>query len=241
MTLEAEHIAKAFRKRPLLHDVSLSIARGQVTGLLGPNGAGKTTCFHIILGLLAPDRGSVRLDGVDITQLPMHQRTRRGIGYLPQAKSIFRKLSVADNIMSALELRDDLNAAGRRERLETLLERFGLSDLREQPGVVLSGGECRRAEIARALAIEPTFFLLDEPFAGVDPIAIDNIYHLLGQLKQDGIGVLLTDHNVGATLNICDMIYLIGEGHVVVSGTADEIRANQRAREIYLGEDLRGA
>ena len=237
--LEALHIAKSYRKRPLLHDVSLSVRRGQVTGLLGPNGAGKTTCFHIILGLLAPDRGTVRLNGEDITALSLYRRTRRGLGYLPQARSIFRQLSVADNITAALELRADLDRAARRARLETLLERFGLADLRDQPGIVLSGGECRRAEIARALAAEPAFFLLDEPFAGVDPIAIDNIYDLLSQLRDDGIGVLLTDHNVRATLNICDVVYLIGEGRVIVSGSPDEIRANQRAREIYLGDGSR--
>ena len=237
--LEALNIAKSYRKKPLLRDVSLAVRPGQVTGLLGPNGAGKTTCFHIILGLLAPDSGVVRLNGQDITSLSLHRRTQRGIGYLPQSRSIFRKLSVADNIAAALELRPELDRKARRRRLEALLNRFGLSQLRHQPGIVLSGGECRRAEIARALALEPAFFLLDEPFAGVDPIAIDNIYDLLSHLKDDGIGVLLTDHNVRATLSICDTVCLIGDGQVVVSGTPEQIRADRRAREIYLGDDPR--
>lgn len=208
-------------------------------GLLGPNGAGKTTSFYMIVGLVKADAGSVGIDTLDLSRAPMHERAKAGIGYLPQEASIFRKLSVADNIMAILQTRSDLDRAGREARLETLLEDFHITHIRDNMGMSLSGGERRRVEIARSLATEPAFILLDEPFAGVDPISVGDIKSIIRALKDRGIGVLITDHNVRETLDICDIAYIVGDGHIIASGTPNAILDNQEVRDVYLGADFR--
>nr|WP_298249896.1 LPS export ABC transporter ATP-binding protein [uncultured Halomonas sp.] len=238
-TLHARHLAKSYKRRRVVQDIGLSIRQGSIVGLLGPNGAGKTTSFYMIVGLVRADAGSVSIDEQDLSNAAMHERARAGIGYLPQEASIFRKLSVADNIMAILETRRDLDRDGRRARLEQLLEEFHVTHIRDNPGMSLSGGERRRVEIARALATEPAFILLDEPFAGVDPISVGEIKGVIRQLKARGIGVLITDHNVRETLDICDTAYIVGNGKIIAEGGAEAILANQKVREVYLGEDFR--
>jgi lipopolysaccharide export system ATP-binding protein len=233
--LEAIKIGKRFKKRPVLRDVSVHVQRGEVVGLLGPNGAGKTTCFYIITGLIAADVGSVRLDGVDVTKLPMYQRARMGVGYLPQEASIFRGLSVADNIRAVLEIVEPLPE--RRDTiLDDLLAEFSITHLRHTPSLALSGGERRRVEIARALASKPQFMLLDEPLAGIDPIAVGDIRDLVLHLKDRGIGVLITDHNVRETLGIVDRAYILHDGCVLMEGSPSDIVAHEDVRRVYLGE-----
>ena len=237
--LKAINLAKAYRGREVVQDVSLEIESGQVVGLLGPNGAGKTTCFYMIIGIIRADRGAISINGEDLTALTMHQRARRGIGYLPQEASIFRKLSVGDNLMAILQTRPDLNKAQRLERRDQLLAEFNVEHLRENAGQSLSGGERRRVEIARALATEPEFILLDEPFAGVDPISVSDIKQIINQVRDRGIGVLITDHNVRDTLDICEKAYIVGEGHIIAEGSADVILANKRVRQVYMGDHFR--
>ncbi|MEM1404777.1 MAG: LPS export ABC transporter ATP-binding protein [Pseudomonadota bacterium] len=238
-TLTARKLAKAYRGRSVVKDVSLSVESAQVVGLLGPNGAGKTTCFYMIVGIVAADAGDIQIDGESITALAMHQRARRGIGYLPQEASIFRRMSVGDNILSILETRADLNRKQRRERRDELLEEFHVSHLRDSLGQALSGGERRRVEIARALAMEPQFVLLDEPFAGVDPISVGDIKNIIRHLQDRGIGVLITDHNVRETLDICETAYIVGEGHIIASGSPADVLDNAKVRKVYLGENFR--
>ena len=237
--LHAEHLAKRYKQRKVVIDVSLRIESGQIVGLLGPNGAGKTTCFYMIVGLVKHDHGSIRVDDKDLSRLPMHERARNGVGYLPQEASIFRKLSVKDNLLGVLEIRKDLSRAQRRARMEELLEEFHITHIRDSLGMALSGGERRRVEIARALAMEPDFILLDEPFAGVDPISVSDIKQVVRHLRDKGIGVLITDHNVRETLDICEKAYIVGGGHIIASGTADEILSHQKVKEVYLGEEFR--
>jgi lipopolysaccharide export system ATP-binding protein len=238
-TLKAQHLAKSYNGREVVKDVSMSVESGQIVGLLGPNGAGKTTCFYMIVNLVQADKGRIKIDDEDISHLPMHGRAQKGIGYLPQEASIFRKLSVADNIMAILETRKDLNRQQRLERLEGLLDEFHIQHIRSSLGMALSGGERRRVEIARALAAEPSFILLDEPFAGVDPISVSDIMDIIRQLKDRGIGVLITDHNVRETLAICEKAYIVGGGHIIAEGNADEVLASEQVRKVYLGEDFR--
>ncbi len=238
-TLRAEHLAKSYNGRQVVKDVSMTVNSGQIVGLLGPNGAGKTTCFYMIVNLVQADKGKVCIDDEDISHLPMHGRARKGIGYLPQEASIFRKLSVADNIMAILETRSDLNRAQRKAKLEELLDEFHIQHIRASLGMALSGGERRRVEIARALAAEPSFILLDEPFAGVDPISVADIMDIIRQLKARGIGVLITDHNVRETLAICEKAYIVGGGHIIAEGTAEQVLASEQVRKVYLGEDFR--
>ena len=237
--LEALELAKAYKGREVVKSVSLHLQSGDIVGLLGPNGAGKTTCFYMIVGLINNDSGQIKLDGENIDQLPIHQRAKRGIGYLPQEASVFRNLSVEDNILAVLELRKDLNHQQRMENLESLLEDFQISHIRENKGIALSGGERRRVEIARALANEPRFILLDEPFAGVDPISVVDIQSIIRQLSERNIGVLITDHNVRETLGICDRAYVMGEGIILAEGDTGHILENKIVRKIYLGEDFR--
>lgn len=236
--LKASHLSKSYKKRPVIRDVSLTVESGAIVGLLGPNGAGKTTCFYMIVGLVAQDGGTVLIDGEDITALPMHGRARKGIGYLPQEASVFRKMTVQNNILAILETRKDLDATQRKNRVEQLLQEFHLTHIRDSQGISLSGGERRRVEIARALAMEPTFILLDEPFAGVDPISVNDIKQIIRHLRDKGIGVLITDHNVRETLDICGHAYIVGEGKVIAEGQSSDIIANQQVRDIYLGEDF---
>lgn len=236
--LTARHLAKAYKGRPVVKDVSLEIHSGQVVGLLGPNGAGKTTCFYMIVGIVSADAGTVQLDQTDLTGLSMHGRARKGLGYLPQEASIFRKLSVADNISAILETRKDLNRQQRNEKLEKLLQEFHITHIRDSLGMALSGGERRRVEIARALATEPSFILLDEPFAGVDPISVTDIKQIITHLKDMGIGVLITDHNVRETLDICEKAYIVGEGHIIAEGDAETVLSNQKVKDIYLGHQF---
>lgn len=237
--LEAQHLAKSFKDRRVVEDVSLSINQGQIVGLLGPNGAGKTTCFYMIVGLIKGDHGKIFIDSEEITHLPMHGRARKGIGYLPQESSIFRKLSVKDNILAILETRKNITRKQRREKLDELLQEFHLTHIIKNQGISLSGGERRRVEIARALAMEPSYILLDEPFAGVDPISVNDIKKIIRHLKQRGIGVLITDHNVRETLDICEKAYIVNEGHIIAEGDSESILANQRVRDVYLGEQFR--
>jgi lipopolysaccharide export system ATP-binding protein len=236
--LRAEHLTKSYGGRRVVNDVSIEVEAGQVIGLLGPNGAGKTTTFYMIVGLVRPDAGTVFLNGEDVTALPMYERARRGLSYLPQEPSIFRKLTVEENILAILETLD-LGPEGRRERLRQLLDELGIARLAKNKALSLSGGERRRVEITRALVIAPTFMLLDEPFAGIDPIAVVDIQHIVTQLKERGIGVLITDHNVRETLGICDRAYIVNEGAVLEEGVPARIAESQRAREIYLGEKFR--
>jgi lipopolysaccharide export system ATP-binding protein len=237
--LVANNLGKRYQTRRVVDDVSIHISSGQVVGLLGPNGAGKTTCFYMIVGLVPCGEGSIMLDGADLTGKPMHVRSRHGLGYLPQEPSIFRKLSVAENVMAVLELRRDLNKAARRETLDALLHELHIGHLAEQPGISLSGGERRRVEIARALAANPRFILLDEPFAGVDPISVLDIQQIIRHLSDRNIGVLITDHNVRETLGICDHAYILNEGRVIASGTPEAVLADQHVRDVYLGSEFR--
>ncbi len=236
--LIANNLAKAYKNRKVVKDVSLSVKQGQIVGLLGPNGAGKTTSFYMIVGLVPNDSGSIILNDEDVTQEPMHERARKGIGYLPQEASIFRKLSVYQNIMAILETRKDLNASSREEKAESLIEEFNINHIRDNLGMSLSGGERRRVEIARALAAEPQYILLDEPFAGVDPISVGDIKKIINHLKQRGIGVLITDHNVRETLDVCELAYIVSHGELIAQGTSSEILANQKVRDVYLGEQF---
>lgn len=236
--LKASNLAKSYRGRKVVVDVSLELSSGQVVGLLGPNGAGKTTCFYMIVGIIATEQGSIVLNGQDITALPMHERARRGIGYLPQEASIFRKLTVQNNLLAILETRPDLNKRERQTHCDRLLEEFHLTHLGHSLGQSLSGGERRRVEIARALATEPDFILLDEPFAGVDPISVTDIKDIIIHLRRRGIGVLITDHNVRDTLDICEKAYIVGEGHIIAEGNTEEILSNARVRKVYLGENF---
>ncbi len=237
--LSARGLRKRYKSRDVVHDFGLDLGPGEVVGLLGPNGAGKTTCFYMIVGLVPADAGKIALDGEDITALPMHERARRGVGYLPQEASVFRKLSVANNLMAVLELRSDLNAAGRRREMESLLEELQVSHVAGQLGASLSGGERRRVEIARSLAANPRLILLDEPFAGVDPISVGEIQKIVLHLKQRGIGVLITDHNVRETLGICDRAYILNAGGVLAQGSPEAVLANPDVRRVYLGESFR--
>ena len=239
MTLLTTHgLKKAYNKRSVVDDVSLSMNSGEIVGLLGPNGAGKTTSFYMIVGLIKPDAGNIYLDGRPITHMPMHARARLGVGYLPQEPSIFRKLSVSDNLRAVLELRGDMSEGQIELRIEELLEEFSVSHLRTQPAIGLSGGERRRVEIARALATEPRFMLLDEPFAGVDPLSIIDIQKIIQHLRQRGIGILITEHNVRETLGICDRVYILNEGRVIAEGDSEAIVANPEVRKVYLGENF---
>ncbi|OOG42650.1 LPS export ABC transporter ATP-binding protein [Rhodanobacter sp. C05] len=237
--LSAEGLQKSFKARKVVRDFGFSIREGEVVGLLGPNGAGKTTCFYMVVGLIEADAGSIKLDKQDITGLPMHARAKLGIGYLPQEASVFRRLSVADNILAVLELREGLSEQQRNSELEGLLDELKISHIADQKGVSLSGGERRRVEIARALAARPRYMLLDEPFAGVDPISVGEIQRIVRHLKERGIGVLITDHNVRETLGICDRAYIMSEGEVLSRGTPAHILADERVREVYLGREFR--
>ncbi len=237
--LSAEHLAKAYKGRSIVNDVSLEIQAGEIVGLLGPNGAGKTTCFYMILGLVNVDAGRILLNGKDITANPIHQRARAGLGYLPQEASIFRQLSVRDNVLAILETRSDLNKKDRTFLCAELLEEFNVTHLSHSLGQTLSGGERRRVEIARALATDPTFILLDEPFAGVDPISINDIKAVIAHLRDRNIGVLITDHNVRETLDICERAYIVGEGHVIASGEPATVLDDAKVRAVYLGENFR--
>ncbi|MCX8049318.1 MAG: LPS export ABC transporter ATP-binding protein [Methylohalobius sp.] len=234
--LRAEGLTKRFRKRTVVDGVSLVVAGGEIVGLLGPNGAGKTTCFYLIVGLIQPDAGRIELDGQDITRLPIHGRARLGLGYLPQEASVFRRLSVIENLLGVLELRSDLSPGQRELIASELLQEFGLDSTREQPAASLSGGERRRLEIARALALEPRFLLLDEPFAGIDPISILDLQKIIRQLSDKGIGVLITDHNVRETLGVVNRAYIIDRGRVIAAGKPEQILMHPTVRQVYLGD-----
>ena len=237
--LRATGLAKSYKSRPVVRDLSLELENGEVVGLLGPNGAGKTTAFYMIVGLIPCDSGRIFLGEQDMTMLPMHRRAQLGLGYLPQEASVFRKLSVEDNVLAILEMRTDLERAAREERLEQLLEELRIGHVRHTLGISLSGGERRRVEIARALAAEPRFMLLDEPFAGVDPLSVLDIQRIIRELTHRGIGVLITDHNVRETLGVCGRAYIVNQGTVIASGSAEEVLANSQVREVYLGETFR--
>lgn len=236
--LKATSLGKQYKARRVVKDVSIQIQTGEIVGLLGPNGAGKTTIFYMIMGLVVPSQGHIFLHEKEITKLPMHKRARLGIGYLPQEKSIFRKLSVAKNIMAILELRKDLNRVQRKQKLTSLLQEFNISHLKDMPAISLSGGETRRVEIARALAMDPKFILLDEPFAGIDPISVIDIKQMIIQLTAKNIGVLITDHNVRETLDICQRAYIIYDGDVLAEGTPLQVLQHKKVREVYLGEEF---
>jgi lipopolysaccharide export system ATP-binding protein len=237
--LVAQGLCKRYKDRSVVSGLSLEVAAGEIVGLLGPNGAGKTTAFYMIVGLVPADGGAIQLDGLDVTRLPMHRRARLGLGYLPQEASVFRKLTVAQNILAVLETRPGLNRETRQARLEGLLEELSIAHIRDGLGQSLSGGERRRVEIARALAAEPRYILLDEPFAGVDPLSVADIQKSISHLRDRGIGVLITDHNVRETLGICDRAYIVNRGSVIASGTAEEVLAHPEVRSVYLGEDFR--
>ena len=237
-TLRAEGVVKRYKKRTVVSNVSVSVREGEVVGLLGPNGAGKTTTFYVIVGMIRPNEGQVFLDDTEITSLAMYRRARLGIGYLPQEASVFRKLTVRDNIMAVLQM-TDLTSEGRRERCDRLLAEFNIAHIAESKGYMLSGGERRRTEIARALATDPRFILLDEPFAGIDPIAVEEIMRIVGELKKRGIGVLVTDHNVHETLSITDRAYLLFEGRILKAGSAEFLASDPEARKLYLGETFK--
>lgn len=235
MELRAEHLVKKYKKRKVVNDISVTVKQGEIVGLLGPNGAGKTTSFYMIVGLIKPNEGNIYLDDEDITELPMFRRAQNGIGYLAQEASVFRKLSVEDNILAVLEM-TKLSKKEQKEKVEALLEEFSLTHVRKNLGQVLSGGERRRTEIARALAVDPKFVLLDEPFAGVDPIAVEEIQGIVAQLKNKNIGILITDHNVNETLSITDRAYLMFEGKLLKAGTAEELANDAQVRKVYLGQ-----
>ena len=237
-TLTASNIAKSYKGRQVVKSVSLTVKRGEIIGLLGPNGAGKTTCFDMIVGLIPIDSGKIEINGSDVSHQPMHKRARLGVGYLPQQASIFRKLSSADNISAILETQKHLNKKEKKQKLELLLEEFHISHIRNSLGMSLSGGERRRVEIARALAADPNFILLDEPFAGVDPISVNDIKKIICQLKTRGIGILITDHDVRETLSICEKAYIVNSGEIIESGNAEKILANPLVKEVYLGEQF---
>ena len=236
--LTVSHLSKSYKSRQVVRDVSLTVASGEVIGLLGPNGAGKTTSFYMIVGLVSGDGGSIHLDKEDLTPLPMDLRARRGLGYLPQEASVFRKLTVEENIAAVLEIIPELTAEQRARRLDGLLREFHISHIKKNLGMSLSGGERRRVEIARALASQPRFVLLDEPFAGVDPISVGDIRRIIQHLSRLGIGVLITDHNVRETLGICDRAYIVNDGRIIAEGTPDQVLDDEHVREVYLGEDF---
>lgn len=236
--LDARNLGKRYKSRWVVKDISVNVKAGEIVGLLGPNGAGKTTAFYMIVGLISPNRGNIYLNNQNITHLPMHRRARLGIGYLPQENSVFRKLSAEDNIMAILELQD-MPEAERFQKLEFLLDDFHIQHIRKSLGMSLSGGERRRLEIARSLAASPKFVLLDEPFAGVDPISVIDIKRIINHLKSKGIGVLITDHNVRETLDICDRAYIVNAGEIIAEGGAEEILSNQKVKQVYLGESFR--
>ncbi len=238
-TLIAENLAKAYKGRKVVEDVSLTVNSGEIVGLLGPNGAGKTTTFYMVVGIIQRDVGRIVIDNEDISLLPLHARALRGIGYLPQEASIFRRLSVYNNLMAILEIRKDLDTAGRKARAEELMEEFHISHLRDSMGQSLSGGERRRVEIARALAANPKFILLDEPFAGVDPISVIDIKKIIEHLRDSGLGVLITDHNVRETLDVCERAYIVSQGKLIADGTPNEILADEHVKRVYLGEEFR--
>jgi len=237
-SLIAQGLSKSYKTKKVVKDVSLSVNSGQIVGLLGPNGAGKTTSFYMIVGLVPNDNGKIILNNKDVTLAPMHERARRGIGYLPQEASIFRKLTVNENIMAILQTQKQLSEQDRQEKLEHLLEEFNISHIQDNLGMSLSGGERRRVEIARALAAEPQFILLDEPFAGVDPISVGDIKKIIIHLKERGIGILITDHNVRETLDVCEHAYIVSHGEIIAEGDSDQILANQTVRDVYLGEQF---
>ncbi|MFZ7172758.1 LPS export ABC transporter ATP-binding protein [Avibacterium volantium] len=238
-TLYAEHLAKSYKSRKVVSDVSLNVRSNEIVGLLGPNGAGKTTTFYMVVGLVQQDEGKIRIDDEDISLLPMHDRARKGVGYLPQEASIFRRLSVYDNLMAVLEIRNDLNAQQRRERAEELIEEFNIGHIRDNLGQSLSGGERRRVEIARALAANPKFILLDEPFAGVDPISVIDIKKIIMDLRDRSLGVLITDHNVRETLDVCERAYIVSAGKMIATGTPEEVMNNEQVKRVYLGEEFK--
>ncbi|WP_340678049.1 LPS export ABC transporter ATP-binding protein [Paraglaciecola sp.] len=237
--LKATHLAKSYKSRQVVRDVSLEVSSGQIVGLLGPNGAGKTTTFYMIVGLVPLDKGSIFIDQQELTLQPMHIRARQGIGYLPQEASIFRKLTVYQNLMAILQTRKELSVEQRELQADALLDEFNINHIRNSLGMSLSGGERRRVEIARALAAEPKFILLDEPFAGVDPISVNDIKKIIQQLRDRGIGVLITDHNVRETLDVCEKAYIVSHGELIAAGTAEEVLNDQRVRDVYLGEQFR--
>ena len=237
MVLRAEHLVKKYKTRTVVNDVSVYVKQGEIVGLLGPNGAGKTTSFYMMVGLIKPNEGRIFLDEEEITPLPMYQRARKGIGYLAQEASVFRKLSVEENIMSVLEMRE-FTKQQRKDKVDQLIDEFSLHKVRKNLGMSLSGGERRRTEIARALAVDPKFFLLDEPFAGVDPIAVEDIQSIVARLKYKNIGILITDHNVNETLSICDRAYLLIDGKIFKHGTAEELAADEQVRRLYLGRNF---
>jgi lipopolysaccharide export system ATP-binding protein len=238
-TLQAQQLSKRFGDRTVVKDISLQVKKGEIVGLLGPNGAGKTTSFYMIVGLIPTDQGHIYLDGVDVTAEPIHERARRGIGYLPQEASVFRKLSVEDNLLAILQTRDDLDELQQQALMEKLLDDFHIGHIRKSMGMALSGGERRRVEIARALAMDPQFILLDEPFAGVDPISVIDIQGIIKNLSERGIGVLITDHNVRETLNVCERAYIFNEGEVIAKGTPEQILQDEKVLAVYLGQDFR--
>lgn len=237
--LYAEHLAKSYGTRQVVKDVSFNVNAGEIVGLLGPNGAGKTTSFYMVVGLVRHDKGTIRIDNQDISTLPMHDRAKQGIGYLPQEASIFRRLSVYDNLMAVLQIRKDLTEAERRERADALISEFHIEHIRNSLGQSLSGGERRRVEIARALAANPQFILLDEPFAGVDPISVIDIKKIIVNLKERGLGVLITDHNVRETLDVCERAYIVGSGQMIASGTPQQVLENDEVKRVYLGEQFK--
>jgi lipopolysaccharide export system ATP-binding protein len=237
--LSAHNLAKNFKGRNVVKDVSIEISQSQIVGLLGPNGAGKTTCFYMIVGLIQPDSGKVLLDQKDMTKLPIHDRARHGLSYLPQESSIFRNLTVEENVLAILQARQELTRQEREKKLEQLLEEFSIVHIRNSKGMSLSGGERRRTEIARTLATDPKFILLDEPFAGVDPISVSDIKTIINQLKDRGIGILLTDHNVRETLDICEKAYIVSEGRLIADGNANAILSNEKVRSVYLGSQFK--
>ena len=237
--LTAENLAKSYKSRKVVSDVSLTVNSNEIVGLLGPNGAGKTTTFYMVVGLVRQDQGKIIIDGEDISLLPMHNRAQRGIGYLPQEASIFRRLTVYENLMAVLEIRKDLTTQQRREKADELIEEFNIGHIRDSLGQSLSGGERRRVEIARALAANPKFILLDEPFAGVDPISVSDIKKIITDLRNRGLGVLITDHNVRETLDVCERAYIVGEGKIIATGTPEEVMNDEHVKRVYLGEQFK--
>ena len=237
--LTAENLAKSYKSRKVVSDVSLTVNSNEIVGLLGPNGAGKTTTFYMVVGLVRQDQGKIIIDGEDISLLPMHNRAQRGIGYLPQEASIFRRLTVYENLMAILEIRKDLTSQQRREKADELIEEFNIGHIRDSLGQSLSGGERRRVEIARALAANPKFILLDEPFAGVDPISVSDIKKIITDLRNRGLGVLITDHNVRETLDVCERAYIVGEGKIIATGTPEQVMNDEHVKRVYLGEQFK--